>query len=237
LLGTTDTIREKAKLEPEALQQEIDFVLETAGTYLTRKPTRTDVQAVFAGLRPLARPEEGSTKTKEISRSHKVIVSPSGLVSLIGGKWTTFRKMGEDTVAYFTRITGQVLPKSKTSTQKIHGWTATMPVGHWGIYGSDAEKIKALARQNSNWQEHIHPQFPNILAEVVWACDQEMALTVEDVLSRRIRMLILDPEAALASAETVARTMAGVLHKEEDWITTELLNFRKIAAKYLISKH
>ena len=237
LLGTTDTIREKPKLEPEALQQEIDFVLETAGTYLTRKPTRADVQAVFAGLRPLARPEEGSTKTKEISRSHKVIVSPSGLVSLIGGKWTTFRKMGEDTVAYFTRITGQVLPKSKTSTQRIHGWTATMPAGHWGIYGSDAEKIKALANRNPNWQERIHPQFTNILAEVVWACEQEMALTVEDVLSRRIRMLILDPEAALASAETVARTMAGVLHKEEEWITAELLNFRKIAAKYLISKH
>jgi glycerol-3-phosphate dehydrogenase len=145
--------------------------------------------------------------------------------------------MGEDTVAYFTRISGQVLPKSSTTTQKIHGWTASIPAGHWGIYGSDAEKIKALARQNPNWQERIHPQFPNILAEVVWACDQEMALTVEDVLSRRIRLLILDPEAALASAETVARTMAGVLHKEEDWIKTELTNFRKIAAKYLISKH
>jgi glycerol-3-phosphate dehydrogenase len=237
LLGTTDTIREKAKLEPEALEEEIDFVLETAGTYLTRKPTRADVKAVFAGLRPLARPEEGSTKTKEISRSHKVIVSPSGLVSLIGGKWTTYRKMGEDTVAYFTRITGQSIPKSKTSTQKIHGWTATIPAGHWGIYGSDAEKIKALANQNGSWQERIHPQFPNILAEVVWACEQEMAMTVEDVLSRRIRMLILDPEAALASAETVARTMAIVLKKEEAWITTELLNFRMIAAKYLISKH
>lgn len=237
LLGTTDTIREKAKLEPEALQEEIDFVLETAGTYLTRKPTRTDVQAVFAGLRPLARPVEGSTKTKEISRSHKVIVSPSGLVSLIGGKWTTFRKMGEDTVAYFTRITGQPLPKSTSISQKIHGWTASIPAGHWGIYGSDTEKIKALTNQNPHWQERIHPQFPNILAEVVWACEQEMALTVEDVLSRRIRMLILDPEAALASAEIVARTMAGVLHKEEEWITSELLNFRKIAVKYLNSKH
>ena len=237
LLGTTDTVREKAKLEPEALQQEIDFVLETAGAYLTKKPSREDVIAVFAGLRPLARPKEGSTKTKEISRSHKIILSKSGLVSLTGGKWTTYRKMGEDTVAYFTRITGLALPKSNTSTQKIHGWTATIPGGHWGIYGSDAEKIKALASQNPRWQERIHPQFPNILAEVVWACEQEMALTVEDVLSRRIRMLILDPEAALAAAESVARTMAGVLHKEEDWITTELTNFRKIAAKYLISKH
>jgi glycerol-3-phosphate dehydrogenase len=237
LLGTTDTIREKAKLEPEALQQGIDFVLETAGGYLTKKPSRADVIAVFAGLRPLARPKEGSTKTKEISRSHKIILSQSGLVSLTGGKWTTYRKMGEDTVSFFTRITGQVLPKSKTSTQKIHGWTATLPAGHWSIYGSDAEKIKALVNRNPNWQERIHPQFPNILAEVVWACEQEMAMTVEDVLSRRIRMLILDPEAALASAESVARTMAGVLHKEEDWITTELTNFRKIAAKYLISKH
>jgi glycerol-3-phosphate dehydrogenase len=237
LLGTTDTIREKAKLEPEALQQEIDFVLETAGGYLTKKPSREDVIAVFAGLRPLARPKEGSTKTKEISRSHKIILSQSGLVSLTGGKWTTYRKMGEDTVAYFTRITGLALPKSNTSTQKIHGWTASLPAGHWSIYGSDAEKIKALANQNPRWQERIHPQFPNILAEVVWACEKEMAMTVEDVLSRRIRMLILDPEAALAAAESVARTMAGVLHKKEDWITTELTNFRKIAAKYLISKH
>ena len=237
LLGTTDTVREKAKLEPEAMQKEIDFVLETAGGYLTKKPNREDVIAVFAGLRPLARPKEGSTKTKEISRSHKIILSKSGLVSLTGGKWTTYRKMGEDTVAYFTRITGQVLPKSSTSTHKIHGWTASIPKGHWGIYGSDAEKIKHLASQNPRWQEPIHPQFPNILAEVVWACEQEMAMTVEDVLSRRIRMLILDPEAALASAETVARTMAAALHKEEAWITSELVNFRKIAAKYLISKH
>jgi glycerol-3-phosphate dehydrogenase len=237
LLGTTDTIREKAKLEPEALQQEIDFVLETAGGYLTKKPSREDVIAVFAGLRPLARPKEGSTKTKEISRSHKIILSKSGLVSLTGGKWTTYRKMGEDTVGYFTQISGVALPKSNTSTQKIHGWTASLPDGHWGSYGSDAEKIKALARQNPRWQERIHPQFPNILAEVIWACEQEMAMTVEDVLSRRIRLLVLDPEAALASAEKVARLMANVLHQEENWITTELTNFRKIAAKYLISKH
>jgi glycerol-3-phosphate dehydrogenase len=236
LLGTTDTIREKAKLEPEALQQEIDFVLETAGAYLNRKPTRKDVQAVFAGLRPLARPQEGSTKTKEISRSHKIIVSPSGLVSLIGGKWTTYRKMGEDTVAYFTRITGQILPKSKTSTQKIHGWTAVLPTGHWGSYGSDAEKIKALARQNPRWQERIHPRFPNLLAEVVWACQYEMALHVEDVLSRRIRMLVLDAQAALDAAVPVAQTMAEVLGKDSKWIAAELQTFQKIAQQYLIDK-
>ena len=234
LLGTTDTIREKAKLEPEALQQEIDFVLETAGTYLTRKPTRSDVKAVFAGLRPLARPEEGSTKTKEISRSHKIIVSPSGLVSLIGGKWTTFRKMGEDTVSYFTQITGQKIAASTTSKQQIHGYTETIPSGHWGIYGSDAQKIQELAVQDLSLAEPIHPKFPHILAEVVWACRYEMALTVEDVLSRRIRMLILAPEAAVAVAERVAITMAKVLQKEESWIASELINFNKIAEKYMI---
>lgn len=237
LLGTTDTIREKAKLEPEALQQEIDFVLETAGTYLTGKPTRKDVIAVFAGLRPLALPQEGSTKTKEISRSHKIIVSPSGLVSLIGGKWTTYRKMGEDTVNFFTRITGKAIPASATSKQHLHGYTETIPTGHWAVYGSDAQKIQTLAVQNPALAELIHPSFPNILAEVVWACEQEMALTLEDVLSRRIRLLILDPEVALASAEKVAHTMAAVLDRKEDWITTELLNFKKIAAKYLIPKH
>jgi glycerol-3-phosphate dehydrogenase len=234
LLGTTDTIREKAKLEPEALQQEIDFVLETAGAYLTRKPTRKDVQAVFAGLRPLARPQEGSTKTKEISRSHKIIVSPSGLVSLIGGKWTTYRKMGEDTVNFFTRITGKAIPASTTSKQHIHGYTEAIPAGHWAVYGSDAQKIQALAVQDPALAELIHPRFPNILAEVVWACEQEMALTVEDVLSRRIRGLILDPQAAVAAAERVAITMAKVLQKDESWIASELINFNKIAEKYMI---
>jgi glycerol-3-phosphate dehydrogenase len=182
----------------------------------------------------LARPEEGSTKTKEISRSHKIIVSPSGLVSLIGGKWTTFRKMGEDTVSYFTQITGQKISASTTSKQQIHGYTETIPPGHWGIYGSDAQKIKALAVQDPELAELLHPTFPHILAEVVWACQYEMALTVEDVLSRRTRMLILDPEAAVAAAEQVAITMAKVLQKEESWIAAELINFNRIAEKYMI---
>lgn len=237
LLGTTDTIREKAKLEPKALEKEIDFVLETAGAYLTKKPERKDVKAVFAGLRPLARPEEGSTKTKEISRSHKIICSPSGLVSLTGGKWTTFRKMGEDTLNYFTQITGQSVSASTSATQKIHGFSKKTPSGHWAVYGTDAKKIKALANQQPELKECIHPHYPAILAEVVWACQHEMALTLEDVLSRRIRLLILDTAAALSSAEKVAQLMATTLQKDEAWVQTELTNFKKIAEKYLISMH
>jgi len=118
IVGTTDTLREKAKLEPKALQQEINFILKTAKSYLSTPPRREDVRAIFAGLRPLARPKDGQSKTKEISRSHKILLSASGLLTLTGGKWTTFRKMGEDTVNFFSKVTGRPLPESKSATLK-----------------------------------------------------------------------------------------------------------------------
>lgn len=236
VVGTTDTLREKPKLEPEALQKEIDFVLETAGGYLTRKPTRDDVKAVFAGLRPLARPKEGSTKTKEISRSHKVIVSESGLVTLTGGKWTTFRKMGEDTVDYFQQVTGESPAASNSLDMKIHGYTDSLPSGHWQLYGADAKAIQGLTSENTEFAEKLHPDFPNIAAEVIWAVRKEMAVKVEDVLSRRIRILILDAQAAIDAAPKVARLMAAELQKDEAWITQELADFQKTAEKYLIKK-
>jgi glycerol-3-phosphate dehydrogenase len=234
VVGTTDTLREKAKLEPEALQKEIDFVLETAGGYLIRKPTRADVKAVFAGLRPLARPKEGSTKTKEISRSHKVIRSESGLVSITGGKWTTFRKMGEDTMEYYSKITGLAVKPSRSKDILLHGYTKFPPPGHWSVYGSDASLIQELAKVNPHLSEKIHPDFPNIMAEVVWAVRNEMAVKVEDVLSRRIRMLMLDAQAALDSAEKVLNLMATELLQDDAWISNELADFRSVAGNYLI---
>ncbi len=234
VVGTTDTLREKPKLEPEALQKEIDFVLETASGYLTRKPTREDVKAVFAGLRPLARPKEGSTKTKEISRSHKIIRSESDLVTLTGGKWTTFRKMGEDTMDYFEQVTGEKPKESTSAEMSIQGNTTKPAAGHWGIYGSDAKAIKALAESNPAWKEKIHPDFPNILAEVIWAVRYEMAVKLDDVLSRRIRILILDAQAAIDAAPKVARLIATEFGKDEQWIKNELADFLKTAEKYLI---
>jgi glycerol-3-phosphate dehydrogenase len=234
VVGTTDTLREKPKLEPEALQKEIDFVLETASGYLTKEPTRADVKSVFAGLRPLARPKEGSTKTKEISRSHKVILSQSGLVTLTGGKWTTFRKMGEDTVDYFEQVTGAKPNASTSADMKIQGNTTKPEKGHLGVYGTDATAIHALAESHPEWKEKIHPDFPNILAEVIWAIRNEMAVKLDDVLSRRIRMLILDAQAAIDSAPKVVKLMAEEMGKDEAWIKTELADFQKTAEKYLI---
>src|SRR5690606_10750985 len=208
VVGTTDTIREKPKLEPEPLQKEIEFVLKTAGNYLSKKPTRQDVLSAFAGLRPLAAPKEGSTKTKEISRSHKVLVSKSHLITITGGKWTTFRKMGEDTVDAFYRTKGIAKATSQSANIKIHGYTENPVQGHLSIYGQDAYKITELEKQNPALSTPNHTKYHYTAAEIIRAARNEMAVKVEDVLSRRTRLLILDANAALEAAPRVAELMA-----------------------------
>jgi glycerol-3-phosphate dehydrogenase len=234
VLGTTDTLREKAKLEPEALSKEVDFILETAESYLGKAPNREDVKSVWAGLRPLAAPKEGSTKTKEISRSHKVIVSDSKLVSITGGKWTTFRKMGEDTVEEFAKVTTQSLSPSTSAQIRYHGFTDKPREGHWKSYGADASFIQKLITDNPEWGGTLHPKYPYTQAEVIWSTRHEMAMKAEDILSRRMRVLILDAKAALEMAPKVAELMAQELGKDEKWITQELEDFEKLANKYIL---
>ncbi len=236
VVGTTDTLREKPKLEPAALEKEIDFVLETAATYLIKAPTRKDVLSVYAGLRPLAAPEDEGEKTKEISRSHKVIVSDSKLVTLIGGKWTTFRKMGEDTVAYFSQITGESVKESQSATQKIYAYAIEKNKNHLSIYGSDSKKIEKLWKENSDMKEKLHPDYPYTKAEVVWAVRNEMAIKVEDVLARRIRILFLDARAAVQMGPIVADLMAKELEKDQYWIDKQLTDFNKLALRYIIKE-
>ena len=235
IVGTTDTLRDKPSLEPDALEEEIDFVLQNAAQFLRRKPTRADVRSVFAGLRPLAMPKEGSTKTKEVSRSHKVIISESGLVSIVGGKWTTFRKMGEDTVLAFSRVSGANLPPRRFFPNSFHGATPRSD-DPLNAYGSDAPAVKALQGESPEFAEKLHPNHPYTVAEVVWAARFEMAMTVEDVLSRRIRLLLLDAHAALQSAPKVAAILAKELGNDPLWEQTEVEDFSKIARKYIIQK-
>lgn len=234
VVGTTDTLREKAKLEPEALAKEIDFVLETATAYLTKAPTKADVLSVYAGLRPLAAPKEGSTKTKEISRSHKVIVSDSKLITITGGKWTTFRKMGEDTVDYFKQVTGEHLPKSTSADIQYQGFTNHPQVGHWKGYGSDAIKIQSLIDQDPELGDLLHPKYPYTKAEVVWSVRYEMAMKVEDILARRLRVLFLDAKAAKTMAPNVANIIAKEKNYTAAWIEEELEDFEKTVKKYIL---
>ncbi|MFC4870122.1 glycerol-3-phosphate dehydrogenase/oxidase [Negadavirga shengliensis] len=234
VVGTTDTLRKKPKLEPRPLASEIDFILDTAGQFLLQKPTREDVLSVFAGLRPLAAPKEGSTKTKEISRSHKVLVSDSNLITLTGGKWTTFRKMGEDTVDKHFSLHKLKNTGSRSADLKLHGHTNQAPEGHMRVYGSDAQKVLDLQKECPDLAKPLHPDYPYTRGEVIWAVREEMAQRVEDFLSRRIRILLLDACAAMAMAEEVAELMAAELGKDKTWIASELEEFNKLAKKYLI---
>jgi len=233
LVGTTDTPRNSISLEPIALKSEISFVLETIGSYLEKKPTEKDVLSVFAGLRPLVMPSK-EKGTKKISRDHKLFTSSSKLITITGGKWTTYRKMAEDTIDEAINIGNLEKRPCVTQTLKIHGYKKPKKLFHYlDIYGSDAPLIQGLACDVVELREKIHPTFPNIKAEVVWAVRNEMAMTIEDVLARRLRILFLNAKVAIEMAPEVARLMAMELKYDETWQEAQIKSFTKVAHNYL----
>jgi glycerol-3-phosphate dehydrogenase len=237
IVGTTDTLIKSHSLEPIALEQEIEFVLETAQRFLAKKPTRADVLAVFAGLRPLAAPEKEGQSTKEVSRSHKIFVSETGLITITGGKWTTYRKIAEDIID--KAISECKLPKRECKTEhlSIHGNKKTSTLdreNHLYVYGSDIENIKALQNNEPELKEKIHPNYDFTMAEVAWAIRYEMAITLDDILARRVRLLFLDSRAAISSCEKVARFMSKELGKDEQWKAKQISEFKTIANGFLL---
>jgi glycerol-3-phosphate dehydrogenase len=236
VVGTTDTPVDQSSLEPQALEKEIQFILETAATYLSQKPTRADVLSVFAGLRPLAAPKQGEQKTKEISRSHKIMVSPSHLFTILGGKWTTYRKMGEDMVNYIEKHLHWDRKKTKTASMHIHGYAEGMD---WNdpfyFYGSDARKIKQ--RINGQANEWISESLKIHEMQVKWAIENEMARTVEDVLSRRTRALLLDAKESIRICRPVAEIMAKALGKDQDWIEKQVAQYTTLAQQYILKQN
>lgn len=235
VVGTTDTPLEKASLEPVALDSEVDFILNTASRYLTKTPTRADVLSVFAGLRPLAAPSGDGKNTKEISRSHKIVVSESQLLTMIGGKWTTFRKMAEDMVNKVEEVKGWKKTKSKTKNYKIHGFTKDSDFNNpLYVYGSDREKLLKVEEefQDNGAERLISQVFPLYRSQVIWAVRHEMARTVEDVLSRRIRCLFLDARESIRIAPQVASIMAREMGKDQAWVQQQLADFMQTARNY-----
>ncbi|MEO8720244.1 MAG: glycerol-3-phosphate dehydrogenase/oxidase [Ginsengibacter sp.] len=233
IIGTTDTPLKSHSLEPRALESEINFVLKTAGNYLSKPPSRKDVLSVFAGLRPLAATDDLTEKTKEISRSHKVIVSKSGLVSVIGGKWTTYRKMAEDTLSKI--FEKKMLPSEKCITEhlKIHGYTAaTDSEDRFSIYGADKTEIEALVISNPSFAEIINKEPEIFVVQVIWAVRKEMARTVEDFLGRRIRLLFIDAKLAIKLAPKVAEIMMKELQQDEVWKANQIKLFGELANGY-----
>ncbi|MDR1780112.1 MAG: glycerol-3-phosphate dehydrogenase/oxidase [Tannerella sp.] len=237
VVGTTDTPMDTPELEPRALEDEIEFILRTAGMYLTRQPRREDVLSVYAGLRPLAAPQKAADgkKTKEISRSHKILVSDSGLVTITGGKWTTYRAMADDVINKAIAVVGLPHKKCVTRNLHIHGYKKTSDRESFSyVYGSDYEKILTLQRENPALSARLHPGYGYTAAEVVWAVREEMALTVEDVLARRLRLLFLDARAAIETAPAVATLMAQELGRDESWAKAQTEEFTQTAQAYCL---
>ena len=234
LIGTTDTAVEQTSIEPRALHNEISFILTTIRQYLKIAPEEKDVLSIFAGLRPLAAPKNISGRTKEISRDHKLVASESGLITITGGKWTTYRKMAEDTVRLAIKIHKFNRVECKTINIKVHGYTETFSSSHLSVYGSDEPGIIQLIRDDDFLAKKLCAHLPHTYAEVVWAVRHEMACTVEDVLARRTRILFFDAAAAINASPIVAELIASELNYDENWKRSQLLEFSKLAHDYLI---
>jgi glycerol-3-phosphate dehydrogenase len=238
VVGTTDTPIEKASYEPLPFEQEIEFVLETAGQYLSRPPKREDVLSVYVGIRPLVKAGGGDHgKTSSLSRDHTVHIDASGLLTIVGGKWTTYRHMAEDTVNHAITL-GKLEEKDcVTRDLHVHGYDADYEkLGPMSVYGADASKIRALAQSSPGLAAQLHPDLPYLAAEVVWAAREEMARSVEDVLARRTRALFLNAHAAIAMAPAVARLLAGELGRDQAWADAQLKSFLELAAQYTLQK-
>jgi len=235
LVGTTDTPITEVALEPRPMEDEIEFILETAGRYLQRPIARADVLSVFVGIRPLVRSGSGGN-TASLSRDHTIHIDPSGLLTIAGGKWTTYRRMAEDGVDHAATLGRLDEKPCVTRNLNVHGFhRQASNFGPLSAYGSDALLIQDLIRAEPALETPLHPSLPICGAEVVWAARAEMARSVEDVLARRTRALFLNARAAIEMAPETARLLARELEQDAAWQAQQIEAFRQLAAGYLVA--
>jgi glycerol-3-phosphate dehydrogenase len=236
LVGTTDTSMATLPVEPRPLDLEVDFLLDHASKYLERFPSRTDIKSQFAGLRPLIRPAgAAATATAQLSREHAVVVSHSGLVTVTGGKWTTYRPMARDAVDHAARVGRLPSRPCATADLRIHGWMpGLLPhETHLDEYGADLAALKELISDHPNGADRLHPALPYLVAEVQWAARHEAARTVEDVLARRTRCLFIDARASVQAAPRVAELMAVELGRDGAWVAEQVERYSRLAQAYM----
>jgi glycerol-3-phosphate dehydrogenase len=201
--------------------------MECAATYLTGNPSVDDVLSVFTGLRPLVK---GSTeKTSALSRDHSIFVSESGLVTVVGGKWTTYRHMAAVAVDRLADICG--LPRRGCVTSDLRLAGAEAAGSRWAELGIE----DCMAdRYEQRYPGALHPALPYTMGMVGYAIEEEMPIRLEDVLSRRLRALRLDARAALEAAPGVVGLMAKIQGRDQKWADQELAEFKAIATSALI---
>jgi len=234
LVGTTDTPIAEPSLEPVAQEQEVEFILQTASLYLAKKPARSDVRSVFAGIRPLVRSGD-SGSTAALSRDHTIRIENSGMITICGGKWTTYRHMAEDCVNQAATLARLPERPCLTGHLNIHGFHPnSAKFGPLAVYGSDAPGVRSLMEGDASLAEPLHEDLPYSGAEVMWAARHEMARTVEDVLARRTRALFLNARAAVEMSPRVARLMAGELGYGREWEDRQVETFRRTAVNFTL---
>ncbi|MDQ3250194.1 MAG: glycerol-3-phosphate dehydrogenase/oxidase, partial [Chloroflexota bacterium] len=231
VVGTTDTPVQTKSLEPRALPAEIEFLLTHAARYLSKDPAPDDVLSIYAGLRPLVK-GGADASTASLSRAHTLLVAPSGLVTITGGKWTTYRHMAETAVDKVIDVAG--LPKAACATKNLHlhGYQEQPEAEPFGVYGSEAAALKQVLAEQPGWDQPLHPKLPYRAGEVVWAVRHELARTVEDVLARRTRALLLDARASQEIAPRVAELLAGELGFDAAWQQTQVEQYQALAQGY-----
>jgi glycerol-3-phosphate dehydrogenase len=236
VVGTTDTPIEQASYDPLPMEQEIEFILETAERYLSRPPRREDILSVYVGIRPLVKAAgSDSGKTAALSRDHTIHVDNSGLLTIAGGKWTTYRHMAEDCVDHAITLGRLDEKPCVTRDLHIHGYREDIDdLGPLWVYGSDAEAVQALAAGDASLAAKLDSSLPYIAAEVVWAARAEMARTVDDVISRRTRALFLNARAAQRMIEPVAKLLAREMNRDDAWVRSQIESASALAAKYIV---
>jgi glycerol-3-phosphate dehydrogenase len=213
LVGTTDTPVPTAEIEPHAMKAEIDFILETAGAHLERKPTHSDILSVFAGVRPLVKPSRAFKNTAKLSRGHTIETDRRGMITVTGGKWTTYRRMAEDAVDAAVRV---------GSLSAAPCRTRELPI----VNSALSSELRSAPL--------IHTSLPYTFCDVARAVRSEMAVTLEEVMARRTRCLFLDAQAAMEAAEPVARAMAGMLGEGDEWVDEQVRVFAEVAENYVV---
>jgi glycerol-3-phosphate dehydrogenase len=236
VIGTTDTALNSINEEPIALEEEIEFILMHFNEYAISKIMRKDVLSVFAGLRPLVK-TSNQTSTSLASRDHTIIVSKSNLITITGGKWTTYRKMAKDAVNNAAFVAKLPIVKCSTRKLKLHGYSTSLQYGDkFSAYGSDAETIQEMINAQPDLAKPIHPNYHYSKAELIFSVKYEMAMTVEDILSRRSRLLFIDAQAAIDAVPIVAKIMAKMLNEDQQWEEEQVSSFLTLADGYLAVK-
>jgi glycerol-3-phosphate dehydrogenase len=234
MVGTTDEPVDRAPAEPRAVASERHYLIDYITRYFDRRPEPEEILSMWSGLRPLVR--KSSARTSQLSRDHTVLVAPSGLITVAGGKWTTYRRMGQDAIDRAAKVASLPERKSRTLEMELHGWTEDLSTAdsEWErVYGSDLSALHALSEQDPSLEEPLHARLPCRKREVVWAARCEMARTVEDVLARRTRALFLDARAAIEAAPSVAKLLAQELKRDNAWRDEQVRAFTELARGYL----